>query len=336
MALRSFFPLAATALVACGTPAPDGHPERSEAAASDLRIAYNVYTNSPEDNYEVFVMDMDGKNAKNITNLPGVEWVYAAHGDRLYFISDKDTCHRCYFLYEMDAEGNNVRKISEHQLQDSWIASRKGGTEFLVDPKGIRDTAFFLIDNKGMIMDTVHHGLAYANDPCFSPDGQRIVFRGAHAKFKQDSGYHDELYVMNADGSDIRQLTHYPAGDTTAEWWAYHAGPPIWFVAPARDDRPSEERISYCSKRKGNLSIFSIKPDGTDEQQLTPDGFDEDWHAWSPDGRWMVYSGTPLVADDERPVFDIHLMDPRTGKSSRLTTDTLTEQAPVFVLAPTR
>lgn len=311
--------LAALALVACGE--PPAQVEEAKAP-SDLRIAFNVYTNTPEDNYEVFIMDLDGSNRKNITNTPGVDWVYAAYGDRLLFLSDRDTCHRCYFLYEMDADGNNVRRISDHRMQDSWMGWRFNGTEFLVDPKGINDTAFFRISADGAIIDTLYHGMAYANDPCFSPDGKQVVFRGATEKVKH--GYPAELHIINTDGSGLRQLTHYPANDTTAEWWAYHAGPPQW-----RND----DRISYCSKRKGNLSIFSIKPDGTDEQQLTPDGFDEDWHAWSPDGNLLVYSGTPVVSDEERPVYDIFLMDMRTKQVKQLTTDTLAEQAPVFVRA---
>ncbi len=325
MAIRSLPLLIALVLVACGE---NPVPVEEAPADTDLRIAFNVFTNSPEDNYEVFVMDLDGKNRRNITNTPGVDWVYVAYGDRIVFLSDRDTCHRCYLLYEMDADGNNVRRISDHRLQDSWMAARAEGSEFIVDPKGINDTAFFRMDATGKLLDTLYHGMAYANDPCFSPDGKQVVFRGANVTFKQGQGYRDELYIINTDGTGRRQLTQYPVSDTTAEWWAYHAGPPFW--------EPNSDRISYCSKRKGNLSIFSIKPDGTGEEQLTPDGFDEDWHAWSADGNWLVYSGTPVVSDEERPVFDIFLMDLRTKQAKQLTTDTLTEQAPVFVRAPAR
>lgn len=316
MAIRTYLFFLPLALFACG--APSAPSEESKAPA--LRIAYNVFTNSPEDNYEIFVVDLDGANKRNITNTPGVDWVYAAYDDRLLFLSDRDTCHRCYFLYEMDADGNNVRRISDRQLQDSWMGSRMNGNEFIVDPKGIKDTAFFRIGKEGAILDTLYHGLAYANDPCFSPDGDQIVFRGAKEKVKH--GYPAELHIINTDGSGLRQLTHYPANDTTAEWWAYHAGPPNWLKSG---------RITYCSKRKGNLSIFSIQADGTNEQQLTADGFDEDWHSWSPDEQWLVYSGTPLVSEEERPVYDIFLMDMRTKVVKPLATDTLSEQAPVFV-----
>lgn len=62
------------------------------------KIAYNVCEDSETDNYEVYIMNMDGSGKKNITNHPDVAWVYYAWKDKLYFISDRDTCHRCFFI----------------------------------------------------------------------------------------------------------------------------------------------------------------------------------------------------------------------------------------------
>ncbi|MBT8304482.1 MAG: hypothetical protein KJP09_08440, partial [Bacteroidia bacterium] len=53
-----------------------------------LKVAYNVAFDTENDNYEVFSMNMDGSDKKNITNLKGVEWTYDAYDDDLYFISD--------------------------------------------------------------------------------------------------------------------------------------------------------------------------------------------------------------------------------------------------------
>lgn len=33
-------------------------------------------------------------------------------------------------------------------------------------------------------------------------------------------------------------------------------------------------------------------------QHLTPDGFDEDWHTWSPDENFLDYGVTPIVNDE--------------------------------------
>ncbi len=67
-------------------------------AQKQYKIVYNVLEDKAKDNYEIYSMNMDGTDKKNITNTPGVEWVYYAYEDKVYYISDIDTCHRCYFL----------------------------------------------------------------------------------------------------------------------------------------------------------------------------------------------------------------------------------------------
>lgn len=95
------------------------------SAMDTYAIAYNVLYDRDTNNYEIFSMNMDGSGKTNITNYPGVEWTYTAYGERVFFISDKDTAHRNYFLYEMDARGGNVRKVYDQRLADSWMATRK-------------------------------------------------------------------------------------------------------------------------------------------------------------------------------------------------------------------
>lgn len=75
----------------------------SQAQKNKYKIVYNVFENREKDNYEIYSINMDGSKKRNLTNTPGVEWVYYAYEDKVYFVSDIDTCHHCYFLYEMDA-----------------------------------------------------------------------------------------------------------------------------------------------------------------------------------------------------------------------------------------
>jgi TolB protein len=287
----------------------------------DYKIAYNVLSDTSIDNYDVFVMDMDGKNSKNITPFDGVEWTYYAAGRDLYVISDKDTTHRIYFLYRTDAEGSKYEKVSNFRLADSWIGSRYDGQELIVRPHKTVDTAFYIIGRKGNILKRLKPELAYMNDANFSPDGSLIVFRGAEKPFKKDNGYIDELYMMNDDGSDLRQLTHYPIGDTTAKWYSYHAGPPMW--------HPTENFISYNSKQGGKSSLFAISPDGTGKRELFPqDSLQQGWHRWSPDGKWLAIE----VFDKDGSQFHIQMVNWNTKEATILTgTEYRFQQAPVFV-----
>lgn len=278
-----------------------------------LQIAYNVLHDAEADDYEIFIMNLDGTEKKNISNWKGVDWVYRAFEDKIYFVSDRDTSHRKYFLYEMDADGGNVRRISHFLVEDSWMGVRKGGEEFAVSSnKDGKRHELYLIDRDGNELKRLTDNDYPDADPCFSPDGRQIVFRSKRGEL-------DELWIMDDDGAEPRQLTHYPADDTTAGRHEYHAGPPFW--------EPNWNFISYMSKQKGNYSIFTIDPDGKNPRQLTPDGFDEGYHAWSPDGRLVVFDGTPL----DKVNYDIYLMNADGSDIRRLTMDTSYEQGPVFV-----
>jgi TolB protein len=286
---------------------------------TDFKIAYNVLEDAEKDNYEIYVMNTDGTDKKNISNWEGVDWVYYAHESKIYFLSDRDTCHRCaYYLYESDAEGNNVKKITNFPLKDSWLSSREKGTELIVTPKLKSDSAFYIIDLNGKVLQKIYTNLPSYNDPIFSPEGNQIVFCGGKVKTENGLKYINELYLMNVDGSGLKQLTHYPADDTTAEWYAYRAGPPIW--------ESNRNIITYPSKQNGNYSIYSVNPDGSEVTQLTPDSTDETYHSWSPAGDWLVFDGI-----QEENNYDIFLMNFKSKEIKRLTNDEKYEQGPVFV-----
>lgn len=292
----------------------------SEKYSVDLRIVYNVYYDTLNDDYEVFSMNMDGSDKRNISNSKGVDWVYYAYRDKVYFISDRDTTHRMYFLYEMDAYGNNIRKVTELRLEDSWLGSRKEGKELVVAGrigKEVRHQLFLVDIETGSYSPLAHDTIASFNSPIFSPDGNKIVFRYRKNKrnFQTEK---TELWMMDADGNNMKQLTFFPQNDTTAKWHDFHAGSPFW--------EPNQNVISYMSMQKANYSIFTIHPDGTGGKQLTKDDANEGWHAWSPDGQWIVYDGSDL----NNEYYDIYLMRSDGSEVKRLTDDWRTEQAPIF------
>jgi len=295
-----------------------GCQSHKNSGLADYAIAYNVLTDSEKDNYEVFTMNTDGSEKQNVTRLDGVEWTYFSSGDKLYFISDKDTSHRAYFLYETNFRGENPRKVTDLRLADSWMDSRKDGKELMVRPRA--DSAFYIIDLNGQVLNKIYTGLPYSSDPQFINDGQQIVFRGSPKKFKKDSGYLDELYIINEDGSGLRQLTHYPKADTTAKWHNYHAGPPAW--------HPTEKFISYHSFQNGKYNLYAITPDGSRQWKLTDSDQNEGWHDWSPDGKWLVVD----LFDTGQTQFHIGLMNWETREMTVLTDSTYKyQQAPNFV-----
>ncbi len=76
---------------------------------------------------------------------------------------------------------------------------------------------------------------------------------------------------MNADGTEVRQLTDNDDWD--------------WFPAWS----PDGTRIAFESDRDGDDEIFVMKADGTQVRQLTDNDDRDSGPAWSPDGKHIAF-----------------------------------------------
>ncbi len=197
--------------------------------AAQYKIAYNVLQDQKADDYEVYLMNTDGSEQRNVTNHKDVAWTYYSLPGKLLFISDRGACRRCYFLYESDINGGNVRKVSNLQLEDSWMGSRNNGQELIV--AGRIDTRvryqLFIIDvATGHYRQITNEPVAAFRDPTFSPDGKQIVY--VYKKNRTDRSEIEEMYIMNSDCTNRRKLTTYPANDPLGKEPSYKVGPPHW------------------------------------------------------------------------------------------------------------
>ncbi|MDR1486215.1 MAG: NPCBM/NEW2 domain-containing protein [Planctomycetaceae bacterium] len=133
--------------------------------------------------------------------------------------------------------------------------------EVNVDGSGLRQLTFPLPNESELISkfrNGYHHGTDDV-DPCYLPDGG-IVFASTRCQFSVlcDSGDGftvKNIYRMNADGTNIKQLTYSPLSEATPT--VHH------------DGRILYHRWEYVDKAAGNCkSIWSMNPDGSGTSEV--------------------------------------------------------------------
>jgi TolB protein len=136
--------------------------------------------------------------------------------------------------------------------------------------------------------------------PVYSPDGRQIAFMSARDN-------NTEIYVMNADGSNLRRLTNHPAADSTPTW------------------SPSGDRIAFTSDRTGTPQIYVMGADGSNVERIT---FDESWAdrpTWSrAPFNEIAYSGRTGAG------FDIKVYDVSTRKTRQVTFGEGSNESPAY------
>ncbi len=291
---------------------------------SNLRLAFNTPEDTKTDDYDIYVMGVDGSGIKNITNNKDVAWTYYAWKDRLFSISDRGACRRCYFLYESYADGNGLRRITNLQLEDSWMGTRNNGAEIIVS--GRVDTRvryqLFIVDTlSGHYRQLTNEPAAAYRDPSFSPDGKQIIY--VYKKNRTDRAEIEELYIMNADGTGRRKLTTYPKDDPLGKDPGYKVGPPHW--------NAKYNFITFQSNQAGGQSIYAVTPDGRKQWKLIDSKLDAGWHYWSPDGEWLAFDSRDATSGR----YDIYVLNYRTKEIRKVTgsSDKKYHQGPVFVSA---
>jgi TolB protein len=129
-----------------------------------------------------------------------------------------------------------------------------------------------------------------ALQPTWSPDGQRIAF----ARFSREEEL--DIRVINVDGTGERALTD--PGLSAYE--------PAW--------SPDGERIAFTSL--GHPGIYTVSPEGTDLQRLSPENARDEGAVWSPDGSMLAFVSYP---DQQSPRSGIGVMN-RDGSSRQILT----------------
>ena len=283
-----------------------------------------AFSSNRDGNLEIYVMDINGDNPQNLTNHPhaDINPSWSPNGKRIVFMSARDGHGghgpSIYEIYVMDADGDNLQKLTNHPSDDRHPSWSPDGKRIAFESDRAAEgnphrIDIYVMDADGRNLQRLTNNLTEDQYPSWSPDGQRIVFsarREGHVVHNLDITY--EIYVMDADGGNEQRLTNNRNNELS----------PVW--------SPDGEQIAFSSDRKGdwqNFEIYVMDAHGGNEQRLTENRIIDRDPSWSPDSKRIAFAS---YKPGDWESLEIYVMDAHGGNLQRLTNNPNADVGPAW------
>lgn len=258
---------------------------------------------------QMFTMNVDGSDVRMVSTGKGRTTCgyFFPNGKKILFSSTHLADPECpprpdyskgyvwavyagYDIFTANPDGSNLKQLTNTPGYDAEATISRDGKKIVFTSLRNGDLDIYTMDANGKHVKQLTHELGYDGGPFFSPDGKWIVYRAYHPTTEKEiTDYKEllkqnqirpttlELWIMKADGSSKRQITHLNAASFA----------PAFF--------PDGKRIIFSSNQgstggMGNFELYAINTDGTGLERITySPGFDG-FPMFSPDGKKLVWA----------------------------------------------
>jgi Tol biopolymer transport system component len=261
-----------------------------------------------------FIMNVDGSNVHRVSNGEGKTTCgyFFAKDSKIFYASTQAADSACpakpdpskgyvwgldpFDIYTANPDGSDTKRLTNYGVYTAeGTLSPDGKTIVFTSLEG-GDLDIYTMNVDGSNVRRLTTAVGYDGGPFFSPNGKQIVYRAYHptdstelADYRSLLAQHIvrpskmEIWVMNADGSEQRQITHLGGANFAP------------FFTP--DGKQIIFSSNYRNPRSGNFDLFLVNLDGSGLEQVTTapefDGFPQ----FSPDGRSLVWASNRLAGN---------------------------------------
>ncbi len=251
---------------------PDGEKLAFNRVMREFRT-WKYYKGGMADDIRIF--DFQTGEVQNITNNDAQEMFPMWHGDKIYFLSNRD---RTMNLFVWDTQDKTTTKLTNYteydikfpSLGDEAIVYENGGFIYLFDLNTLEAKKLQIMINDDFIAgrNEIKDASKLITNAEISPDGKRLLFSAR-----------GDVFTIPAEHGVTRNLTESPeAHDRNAVW------------------SPDGKHIAYVSDESGEFEIYITPQDGSgDAVQLTTGGDTYKYAVeWSPDSKKIMWADKKL------------------------------------------
>lgn len=236
------------------------------------------------------IVDSDGAETRTITTGRGaLSPAWSPTGESVVYTALGNSGTQ---VEELDVRTGRTRRISQIRAGLNITPVYQPGGNAILYAQGTGNGTDLVLAN---LDSTAPHKITAGRgtdntSPSYSPDGRQIAFISGKTGQPQ-------VYIMDADGSNVQLLTPYRPGVRS-----YRASP---------DWSPDGRAVAY-EQQNGNFQVWMIDLRDRIPKQLTSEGENED-PSWAPDGRHIVFTSSRGGSKE------LWILDTESGRARQLT-----------------
>lgn len=256
---------------------------------------------------QIFTMNIDGSDKQMVSTGKGrTTCAYFLPGDdKIIYASTHLADEECptppdrakgyvwqlyksFDIFSANADGSDLSRLTFSDGYDAEATVSPKGDKIVFTSTRDGDPEIYVMDIDGSNQKRLTFEKGYDGGAFFSLDGSKIVFRASRPKTEEElKDYQEladdglfrptvlELYVMNADGSDIKQITNFGKASFA----------PFFF--------PDGEKIIFSSNVNSesgrDFDLYMINADGTGFEQITFNKTFDGFPMFTRDGKQLIF-----------------------------------------------
>lgn len=257
---------------------------------------------------QIFTMNIDGSDKKMVSTGKGRTTCsyYLPGNNKIIYASTHLSDHNCppppdrskgyvwklyesFDIYSANADGTDLKQLTFSNGYDAEATVSLKGDKIVFTSLRDGDPEIYVMDIDGSNQKRLTFEKGYDGGAFFSNDGSKIVFRASRPKTEEElADYEDlvknglvrpsvlEIYTMNADGSNIQQITH--LGKASFAPFFYPDGNRIIFAS------------NVNSKTGRDFDLYLINTDGAGLEQITFNETFDGFPMFTRDGKHLVFA----------------------------------------------